>query len=297
MNYRKNIYRLGLMIGLVFLGCRAYAQELEKASIQDRYKNGEKIHILVVPGHDNQFPGAKYKTNYEEDMNLALAEQVADYLRKDLQIEVVVTRNVNGYMSSLYEYFQTQTLKINDFIKSHSLAMKKEIKAGSIIVPKQVPHATASKVPMYRLYALNKWANENKYDLIIHVHFDDEGDRVRDVAGKFSGYSVYVPDSNLLQADISKSFGLAIAKRLNRDFNRSTQPYEHAHADSNGIIPDMKLIAMGANKTTAIPRVLIEYAYIYEPGVDPKHFPMTSDVMAAATAYGVEDFLKQDSGK
>lgn len=96
----------------------------------------------------------------------------------------------------------------------------------------------------------------------------------------------------MLGATVSKKLGTAIAKRLKRDFDTSTMSYEKKHSDNYGVISDLKLIALGANKTIEIPRVLIEYAYIYEPLVSPKNFTLTSDVMAAATDYGIHDFLK-----
>ena len=139
---------------------------------------------------------------------------------------------------------------------------------------------------------MNKWATEQQYDLIIHIHFNDEGSRRLYMPGKFAGYAVYVPDSNLLGAPVSKDLGEAIAKHLKRDFSPSNMSYEQNRSDKYGVVSDMKLIALGANKTVAIPRVLIEYSYIYESMVSPEKFPATSDVMAAATDYGIHDFLK-----
>jgi hypothetical protein len=279
---------IGVVVPLVFV----FADD-QKPTPQEKYEEGKVIKVLIVPGHDDEFPGAKYRQLREADMTAAVARQLAGYLGEDPRFVVVVARDQDQYIPSLYNYFQEETEKINNFIKSHSLRMKKEIQAGTVIVPKQVPHGNAEKIPMYRLYAINKWATEQGFDIIVHLHFNDEGSRALFARGKFAGYAVYVPDSNLLGADISRDLGIAITKRLKRDFKPSNQPYEQARVTEDGVIPDMKLIALGANKTTAVPRVLIEYSYIYEPIVQPKQFPLTSDVMAAATVYGIQDFLKE----
>lgn len=282
---------VGITVPLVF----AFADN-QKLTLQEKYAKGEIIKVLIVPGHDNDFPGAKYRQLREADMTLEIANKLVEYLGGDPQIVTVVARNSNDYIAPLREYFDTQITNVNNFIKSYSAAMKKEIASGKIVVPKQVPHGNASKVPLYRLYAINKWATEREFDLILHIHLNDEGSRSINAAGKFSGYSVYVPDSNLPGASVSRGFGIAITKRLKRDFKPSNQPYEQARVTEDGVIPDIKLIALGANKTTPIPRALIEYAYIYEPLVAPKKFTLTSDVMAAATAYGIKDFLENDQG-
>ncbi len=279
------------LVGGVSLVVATTVPEPEK-TVSDRYLSGEVLKVLIVPGHDDEFPGAKFKKEREADMALSVAKQLANFLGQDPQLIVVVARNNEGYIPSLHDYFESQTQEVNDFIKNHSLEMKKEIASGKIVIPKQVPHGNASKIPLYRLYAINKWATEQSFDLIIHIHFNDEGSRSLTAPGKFSGYSVYVPDSNLLDAPVSKELGTAIAKHLKRDFDPSDMSYEHNRSDKYGVVSDIKLIALGANKTIAIPRVLIEYAYIYEPLVSPKNFPLTSDVMAAATEYGVHDFLK-----
>lgn len=276
------------------IASQAFAMDavFEEGSLQDRYAKGDTIKVLIVPGHDDSFPGAKYKDIREADLNLSLANQIAKHFKDDKQIEVTVAREKNDYISSLRTYFDTQTVQVNEFIKSHADAMKKAIATGSVVVPKQVPHGNAARIPLYRLYAINKWSTEQKFDLVVHVHFNDEGRVSSSKSGKYSGYSVYVPDSNLLGAPISKELGTAIGKRLKRDFKRSDMSYEKSHSDKYGVIPDLKLIALGANRTSALPRVLIEYGYIYESSLGAKKFKKTSDVMAAATVYGIQDFLK-----
>ena len=41
-----------------------------------------------------------------------------------------------------------------------------------------------------RLYGINKWANENDIDIVIHVHFNDYPGRPRTGSGKYSGFSI-----------------------------------------------------------------------------------------------------------
>ena len=285
-----------IFIGIIMCSGIASAalasQSVETKSIVDRYRAGEMIRVLVVPGHDNDFVGAKFKKQRESEMTLDFARQLEQFLKQDPQLDVTVARDDRDYISELRNYFDQETIAVNEFIQSHARAMRQEIAQGSIKIPKQVPHGNAPKIPLYRLYAINRWA-EQKFDIVIHIHFNDEGSRDIFRAGKYSGYAVYVPNSYLLDPEPSQRLGSYVSERLGRDFSPSTMIYEQTRKNENGVIPDMKLIALGANKTLSITRILIEYAYIYEPSVNVQNFARTSDVMAAATTYGVFDFLKQ----
>src|SRR3954465_1943136 len=49
------------------------------SDLQTRYHNGQKIRILIVPGHEPNFGGAEYRDLKERDMTLALADNVKTY--------------------------------------------------------------------------------------------------------------------------------------------------------------------------------------------------------------------------
>ncbi len=290
MNYSVSLTRGLVFVMMVMVPMIGFAASTQ-ADIKARYAEGGQVKVLIVPGHDDTFSGAKFKTIKESEINLLLAKKISEALGKDLQISVTVSRDSKGYLPALYTYFQTKTRSINAFIKSHALAMKQEIAKGSVVVPKQVPHANAPVIPMYRLYATNKWATEEGYDIVIHVHFNDEGNRPKDVVGLYRGYSVYVPDSQLPGWEDSRVLGNSIGKNLSKHFKVSTLSYESSRANKYGVIPDLRLIALGSNKTAAMPRVLVEYAYLYESSLSESRIDKTTDRMMTATVSGIYDFL------
>ena len=51
------------------------------------------------------------------------------------------------------------------------------------------------------------------------------------------------------------------------------------------MLEDQSLIALGASGTLNAPSILIEYAYIYEKGINV-------DKIAQKTALGIEDYVK-----
>ena len=87
----------------------------------------------------------------------------------------------------------------------------------------------------------------------------------------------------------------SLAQRLPKIFTVShtqqTPPGESQKATKQGIIPDDSLIALGANRTIAAPRALVEYAYMYEPQVSPSFYKKTMPALARATAAGIVDYL------
>ena len=60
-------------------------------------------------------------------------------------------------------------------------------------LPPAVRHNSASKEASVRLYGITKWANENKIDLMMHIHFNDDANHSKNIAGKYSGFALYIP--------------------------------------------------------------------------------------------------------
>ena len=107
-------------------------------------------------------------------------------------------------------------------------------------------------------------------------------------AGKYDGFTIYVPDHQYSNATASKAIGDAIAVRLNAYHATSTAPKEN-----KGVVPDQELIATGSNNSAGAASLLIEYGYIYEP-----QFQEPSVRSAAINDYayqpylGLQDFFK-----
>ncbi len=256
-----------------------------------RYQAGETIKILIIPGHDKKYSGTYFAGISEQEINLKLANKIRDELERDPQLEVTVTRDENGYIPEIQKYFDENETKINKFIETHKKETKKFLDGEDANLAEQVPHHDAAPVVAYQLYGVNKWADENDFDIILNVHFNDDTGHTQKVAGDYAGFTVYVPDENLPNHDDAVIIGEAIGRRMKQTFPTSTMPLEAAKDDENGVIPDFNLIALGSNRTLEIPSVLVEYSYIYEPQINPKVFDLSTFVMARATTRGVYDYL------
>ncbi len=261
-----------------------------------RYRAGETIKILIIPGHDKKYSGAYFNGVSEQAINLQLANRIKEELTKDPQLSVTVTRNDNGYIPEIQEYFDEEEKEINRFIKHHKESTKKAISNNEIDPGEQVPHADAVPTVAYQLYGVNKWAEENDFDIIISIHFNDDTGHRPGVVGDYYGFTVYVPDENLPNHDDAVIIGEAIGARMKQTFPTSTMPLEADKDDENGVIADFNLIALGSNRTLKIPSVLIEYSYIYEPQIRPEVFDLSAFVMARATTRGVYDYLNGRQG-
>jgi hypothetical protein len=206
-------------------------------------------------------------------------------------VEVINAHDNNGYASFLEKYFKKEKKKIDSFIKNSKKSFAKDVQRGDIDVEEAVPHGTASPVSATRLYAINKWANENDIDLVLHVHFNDYGSRVAS-GGVYSGFSVYVPNSELKNGRKSIPIGKKIHASLKRIMFPSNNPSEAKYSSA---IEDHELIALGANNTLKVPSVLIEYSYIYEAQLHSEFFERIAVEYAHRTVVGLSDFLKTGS--
>lgn len=287
----RKLFPVVILLALIFPFTTQAAGLDSYASIQAKYKSGQKVRILLVPGHDNTFYGTSFDGVKEADLNLELAKVIGGYLSQDPNIEVTMARDDQGYNPVFLTYFNANKDAVMHVLSGQTGMIKQAIADGEIQIAAQVPHADATTTVVQTLYALNSWIDEQNFDLVLHIHFNDYGSRYSDKEGKYSGYSIYVPDQQLLNATTSQSFGDAIGKRLMATLYKSNDPPEKKDADKYGAIPDFYLIAMGAYKTVEAPRALVEYSYIYEPQLQPDFYLLTAGVLGRSTVLGIQDFL------
>ncbi|MES2225666.1 MAG: peptidoglycan-binding protein [Patescibacteria group bacterium] len=262
--------------------------------LQEKYADAtgkDKIRILVMPGHEPDFGGAVYQGVYEREIVVETADQLASYLEQNPRFEVIVARSNTGWNEDLADYFDGQWSKIEKFVNDKKKAMAKLISRGDITMrseDEQVDHATAPTDSALRLYGINKWADENDIDLVVHLHINDTTDHGPSDPSAYSGYAVYVPDSQYGNSKTSEAVGEAIANRLSTMNATSTLPIEN-----QGVVEDQQLIAIGAYDTLSVPSILIEYAYITEPKFNhPEVRQTVTKDYAYETYLGIQDFFK-----
>lgn len=238
------------------------------SQIQSRYedrggffKSGQKIKILLIPGHEPGFGGAEYGSLKEREMTVKLAEDLRDYLVHNDRFEVFVSRNNDAWDPIFENYFREEWDNIIQWKNDHKEEMKHLEKIGEYHpVVSNVVHNNAPVDVALRLFGMSKWANDNDIDIVLHIHFNDYPGHGWARPGKYSGFSIYVPEKGYFNSTTTREIASSVFGRLSRYSAISDFPGEKA-----GIVEDRDLIAVGAYNSVDAPSFLIEYGYIYEP--------------------------------
>jgi N-acetylmuramoyl-L-alanine amidase len=252
----------------------------------DTEKNG-KIKILLVPGHEPSFGGAEYKDLLERDLNLALSEKIKNILSINNKFEIITSRNTNGWNPELEKYVNNNKNEILVWINNMKSSMSKLVNNGKInVVNAEMGHSIAPLNSAIFLYGINKWAGENKIDIAIHLHFNDNPK----YKGKpnYEGFSIYVPEKQYSNGTSSKILAKDLFDEISKIQKVSTMPEENV-----GIIEDQELIALGRYNTSDSLSVIIEYAYIYENFMQNKK--LRNDFIeksASSTANAINKFFE-----
>ena len=253
--------------------------------LQANYKTS-KLKILVVPGHDNEFSGAEFRGVREADLTLEVAKHLVDRFKKDPRFEVFTTRDFGSgdYTSEFSSFFIARAADISAFRNDLKNTMRKFVAEGVVRRNVAIERDNALDGISFRLYGINKWANDREIDIVLHLHFNDYPVRRRSEAGKYSGFTIYTPEKQFGNAGASKDLSRALFDQLATFFAPSDLPLEEG-----GIIEDQELIALGSNASLKGAAALIEYGYIYEPQFRSLE---TRDAMMAELAYQTYRGLK-----
>ncbi len=220
-----------------------------------------KVRVLIVPGHDNKKSGASFGGVREADLTLQAAEELYRFLDRNNRFEVFSARDFfsGEYTPELDAYFKFREEEIKQF-RNQSQAIMEALIAAQVAEDKStLNHGFAKDDISLRLYGINKWSNENNIDIVMHIHFNDYPRRRLSTFGEYSGFSIYVPESQYPNGLASIDFAKPIFDALKEYVPVSDMPYEKA-----GIIEDQELIAVGSNGSREGVSLLIEYGYLYE---------------------------------
>ncbi len=246
---------LGNLLGQVF------PERITPELLAERYAN-QGLSILLIPGHDNEYSGAGFEGVREADINLELATKLENFLAADGAFRVSNARAFpdGDYHVTFRDYFANQRSEIENFRLTLRQNFADLIAVGAVTERQAMNHNFAKPEVSLRLYGLNKWANENQVDLTLHIHFNDYAGRPWRQAGRYSGLSVYVPEGQYPNARTSRRLGEAVFNQLTKFVSPSNMPLE-----TDGVIDDQELIAIGAHASRDGAAILVEYGYIYEP--------------------------------
>ncbi len=246
-----------------------------------------KIKILVVPGHDDVDYGTHYKKIKEADMTLRLSELLVKELKKDKRFAVYVARDKAGYTAPIEDFFRDHHDEILSYMTVSKSAYAGQFESGQIESISSVPHNNASQQIAEKLYGINLWANQNKMDLVIHIHFNDESGRDNDKRGEYKGFAVYMPEKQLDNAKPSSAVAMRVFSELYKKYQPSTMEKESA-----GIVFDQSLIAVAGRNAIDTRRFLVEYGYVYEKRFSTaKKREVEYKVMARQTYAGIRKYF------
>jgi N-acetylmuramoyl-L-alanine amidase len=278
-----------------FLASVFFSKSIYTEDIIDKYddalskKKKEKVKILIVPGHDNKSFGAYANNTTEAEINLAVAKELKNILEREKGIEILLSRDDTGYNSKLQKYLEEEKDDIEDFQLSKKKIMNDLIQEGKVESNIVVHHNFARPEVVDVLYGINKFANDNKFDITIHIHFNDYPGRTG-AYGKHSGFSIYVPEKQYSNAEASYEFAEKVSRHLAGVFAISDLPKEGM------ITEDQELIAVGSYNTADSVVALVEYGYIYESQfTDPEIKDVVLKELAQQTHYGIMDYLNDEN--
>ncbi|MFH1170066.1 MAG: N-acetylmuramoyl-L-alanine amidase [Candidatus Vogelbacteria bacterium] len=266
---------------------QVFRETVTPESLRARYATG-KFTILLVPGHDLEYPGAIYGKLREADLNLALAAKLKADLEKIGGLRVLTTRNLTtgGYESEFADYFARERDAINSFRSQLRAKFASLIARGDVEPPNQaVYHNFAPAEVSTRLYGINRWANDHGVDLTLHIHFNDYPGRR--AGPKYHGFSIYIPERQLPNARASRDLAEAVQREL-----KLIAPISNFSGESGSPIEDQELIAVGANGSRLSASFLVEYGYIYEPQfTNLTRRTQTLNILAQRTADGIKNYF------
>ncbi|MBI5139853.1 MAG: N-acetylmuramoyl-L-alanine amidase [Candidatus Vogelbacteria bacterium] len=264
-----------------------FAEEIPSSQIRSEYASST-LKLLIVPGHEKDTGGTEYKDLRERDIVLALSKYLSLEFQKDTHIKTFVTRDGSGdFVPWLSDYVTRNKEAIKIFRTTAAVTAKYGVISGQFERNVVVEHNNASSISSLFLHGINKYANDNNINLVLHLHFNDYPGRKYNKPGIYKGFAIYMPESQLPNANASRELALAIASRL-----KEVEPPSNYPKERPGLIEDQDLIAMGPNGTRDGVSLLVEYSYIYEKQLtDPNLRDKTLRDLAHATYLGVEDYF------
>ena len=216
-------------VGHLFAGV-FFTESTTPEALQTKYARalygGDKLRVLIVPGHDDEAWGTEFNGVREADMTVLLGEELTKLLSSDIAFEPLLLRSTTGYASGFSEYVGQEGEAIRAFLQEKKQTMRDLIRAGSVHMVDGVIHNSAPSATAQKLYAVNRFANEYGIDIVLHIHFNDYPGRSHTRAGRYNGFSIYVPDSQFSNARASRGIAEALFTQFSTFYAESNLPLE-----------------------------------------------------------------------
>ena len=107
-----------------------FAQLSSTREIREKHTT-DKVKILLVPGHEEDFGGKEYRGIKERDLNVLLANHLYDLFSKDKGVAILNVKDNKGNFSKWFsDYTKENELAIKEFRNSVRANFKKAINDG-----------------------------------------------------------------------------------------------------------------------------------------------------------------------
>ena len=288
-------------IVILFFVARSYTTKTVSRATENKHavipSEIKPFVILIVPGHDTDTEcntdktcnkGAIYNTIYERDLTVEVADTIFSLLQNDPRYKIIVARSKESWDPIFSTYFSQNTSSILDFIKQHKTDNRLLVQSGQEkILHNAINHVNADQATAIKLYGINKWADENNVDLVIHLHFNNNSRKKLTTPGPYKGFDIFIPEAQRVNAPPSKTIATDIYTQLEKKFipEQHTKPL-------GSLYEDQSLIALGAANTLTKPAILIEYGYIYEKILQTAEGRKNAtEQMAEQTVAGIQEYV------
>jgi len=276
-----------LLGNLYAIFSKVFEEKVSPEDLLQKYQEG-KIKILIVPGHDDVSVGGQFGNIKETDLNIELAYSLWEFFKDDKNFEIYFSRDNNGNYTKWFSDYLFQNREeiktFRDYFQSVGSVAKKE---GWMTKEVKIIHNSATDDSSFNLYALNKIANDNDMDVVLHIHFNDYSRASHNIPGEYIGFAIYVPEKQLPNSRTSIALANSIKEHLEKYVPPSSFPGE-----SDTIVEEQELIAIGSNASRKGASLLIEYGYIYESqfiNSGPRAVIMKE--LAAQTYWGIKNYF------
>jgi len=140
-------------------------------------------------------------------MNVDISQRLYDHLSAKGDVEVLLASDESGMDARLESYLNKNKEEILEFYNDKKNTMNELVEKGKVYTYENVSHNPARPEVVQKLYEINKFANDNDFDMVIHVHFNDYPGRSRDKVYKYNGFSIYAPERQFSNYEASKLLG------------------------------------------------------------------------------------------
>tara|TARA_B100000745_G_scaffold273080_1_gene201296 strand:- start:897 stop:2120 length:1224 start_codon:yes stop_codon:yes gene_type:complete len=269
-----------------------FPETVTPEELQQKYDRGP-LNVLIVPGHDNSSWGAEFRGLKETELNVVLGAYLFNLFLDDPKFNASLLRGPDGeYMRWFKDYMEVNREEVITFRDASRARVRDAKEDGRFrTAPEIIEHNLARDDVSINLYGINKYANDFGVDIVLHLHFNDYPGRPWHLPGKYSGFSIYVPEEELPNSRASTELAHIVKDQLEAFTNPS-----NFEREEDIIIPTQELIAVGSNASRDRISMLIEYDYIYESRYQTPELRNASlKELALLTYQGVKNYYDDEN--